>query len=115
MVRSAAMELAQAIRAIEPKLAPFVLVISNDPDEDPDLTKVDVADDAVLADISVPIAAVANTRTSRGRLAVGQLESAMDSLAPDAIVVAAPPMFAYGRDFSRTPTANLKMSPALFR
>ena len=49
-----AMELAQAIRAIEPKLAPFVLVISNDPDEDPDLTKVDVADDAVLADISVP-------------------------------------------------------------
>ncbi len=76
-----AMELAQAIRAIEPKLAPFVLVISNDPDEDPDLTKVDVADDAVLADISVPIAAVANTRTSRGRLAVGQLEAAMDSLA----------------------------------
>jgi len=76
-----AMELAQAIRAIEPKLAPFVLVISNDPDEDPDLTKVDVADDRVLADISVPIAAVANTRTSRGRLAVGQLEAAMDSVA----------------------------------
>src|SRR5262249_56241880 len=76
-----AMELAQAIRAVEPKLAPFVLVISNDPDEDPDLTKVDVADDRVLADISVPIAAVANTRTSRGRLAVGQLEAAMDSVA----------------------------------
>ena len=75
------MELAQALRALEPKLAPFVLVVSNDPDEDPDLTKVDVADDAVLADISVPIAAVANTRTSRGRLAVGQLESAMDSIA----------------------------------
>jgi hypothetical protein len=55
-------------------------VISNDPDEDPDLTKVDVADDRVLADISVPIAAVANTRTSRGRLAVGQLEAAMDSI-----------------------------------
>ena len=79
-----AMELAQAIRAIEPKLAPFVLVISNDPDEDPDLTKVDVADDAVLADVSVPIAAVVNTRTSRGRLAVGQLEAAMESVAePD--------------------------------
>ncbi|MGB6418596.1 MAG: hypothetical protein WBF50_18620, partial [Pseudolabrys sp.] len=79
-----AMELAQAIRAIEPKLAPFVLVISNDPDEDPDLTKVDLADDAVLADVSVPIAAVVNTRTSRGRLAVGQLEAAMESVAePD--------------------------------
>ncbi|MFZ1182228.1 MAG: hypothetical protein WA445_25015 [Pseudolabrys sp.] len=79
-----AMELAQAIRAIEPKLAPFALVISNDPDEDPDLTKVDVADDAVLADVSVPIAAVVNTRTSRGRLAVGQLEAAMESVAePD--------------------------------
>jgi hypothetical protein len=78
------MELAQAIRAIEPKLAPVVLVISNDPDEDPDLTKVDVADDAVLADVSVPIAAVVNTRTSRGRLAVGQLEAAMESVAePD--------------------------------
>jgi hypothetical protein len=70
-----AMELAQAIRAIEPKLAPFVLVISNDPDEDPDLTKVDVADDAVLAGVSVPIAAVVNTRTSRGRLAAGQTRS----------------------------------------
>jgi hypothetical protein len=76
-----AMELAQAIRAVEPKLRPFVLVISNDPDEDPDLTKADVADDAALAYVSVPITAVANTRTSRGRLAVGQLEAAMDSVA----------------------------------
>jgi hypothetical protein len=75
-----AMELAQAIHAVEPKLAPFVLVVSNDPDENPDLTKADVPDDAPLTDVSVPIEAVANTRTSRGRLAVGQLEAMMDSI-----------------------------------
>ena len=75
-----AMELAQAVQAIEPKLTPFVLVISNDPDENPDLTKVDVSDDAALAYLSIPIKAVANTRTSRGRLAVGQLEAAMGDI-----------------------------------
>lgn len=77
-----AMELAQAVHAIEPKLVPFVLVVSNDPDEDPDLTKFDVSDDAALAYLSIPIKAVANTRTSRGRLAVDQLEAAMDGIAP---------------------------------
>jgi hypothetical protein len=75
-----AMELAQAVHAIEPKLAPFVLVVSNDPDEDPDLTKVDVPDDVALTDLTVPISAVANTRTSRGRLAVDQLEAVMDGI-----------------------------------
>jgi hypothetical protein len=59
-----------------------VLVVSNDPDEDPDLTKFDVSDNAALAYLSIPIKAVANTRTSRGRLAVDQLEAAMDGIAP---------------------------------
>jgi hypothetical protein len=75
-----AMELAQAIHAVEPKLAPFVLVVSNDPEENPDLAKVDVPDDVALTDISIPIEAVVNTRTSRGRLAVGQLEAVMDGI-----------------------------------
>jgi hypothetical protein len=75
-----AMELAQAIHAIEPRLAPFVLVISNDPDEDPDVAKVDVPDDAALTDLTIPIQAFANTRTSRGRLAVDQLEEVMDGI-----------------------------------
>jgi hypothetical protein len=59
-----------------------VLVVSNDPDEDPDLTKFAVSDNAALAYLSIPIKAVANTRTSRGRLAVDQLEAAMDGIAP---------------------------------
>jgi hypothetical protein len=75
-----AMELAQAIHAIEPRLAPFVLVVSNDPDEDPDLTTVDAPDDAALTDLTIPIEAFANTRTSRGRLAVAQLEEVMDQI-----------------------------------
>src|SRR6185503_15339852 len=52
-------------------LAPFVLVVSNDLVEDSDLTKPDVPDDAVLTDLTIPLEAFANTRTSRGRLAGG--------------------------------------------
>jgi hypothetical protein len=92
-----AMELAAAIRAVEPALAPFVLVISNDPDDllDPaddavmDVQKyrqrqqqqkkrvVDVDDGEWLPDVSTPIATFANTRTARGILAVAQLRTAM--------------------------------------
>ena len=110
-----AMELAQAIRAIEPKLAPFVLVISNDPDEDPDLTKVDVADDAVAcrrfgpdrgrcqyADVARPACRRANSKrpwkVSQNRIAAVERH-----------------ISAYGRVFSRRPTVILKMCPALSR
>ncbi|HET7911917.1 MAG TPA: hypothetical protein VFL49_07790, partial [Pseudolabrys sp.] len=75
-----AMELAAAIHAIEPELAPFVLVISNDPDENPDLNRIDVPDNVFLTDVSIPLEAVENTRNGRGRLAVLELNAALDNL-----------------------------------
>ncbi|HET9715046.1 MAG TPA: hypothetical protein VFP60_02575 [Pseudolabrys sp.] len=75
-----AMELAVAIRAAQPGLSPFVLVISNDPDENPDLNRLEVPDSVLLTDVSIPIQAIANTRTGRGRLAVQQLNSVLDIL-----------------------------------
>jgi hypothetical protein len=77
-----AMELAVAIHAVEPKLSPFVLVVSNDPEESPDFRRADAPDDAALTDFSIPIEAVANIRTSRGRLAVAQLEATMGNMLP---------------------------------
>jgi len=74
-----AMELAVAINAVRPGLAPFVLIISNDPDENPIINKIDVPDAAFLTDISIPLQAIASARDGRGRLAVQQLESALDA------------------------------------
>jgi len=99
-----AMELAAAIRAVDPRLAPFVLVISNDPDDllDPaddavldvqkyqgklktqkEKRRVDVEDGEVLTDIVTPITTFANTRTARGILAVAQLRTAMFHALPN--------------------------------
>lgn len=75
-----AMELAVAIHAARPQLAPFVLVVSNDPDENPDLNRLEVPDTAFLTDVSIPIEAIANARTGRGRLAVLQLNAVLDLL-----------------------------------
>ena len=75
-----AMELAVAIHAARRELAPFVLVISNDPDENPDLNRIEVPDTVFLTDVSIPVEAIANTRTGRGRLAVLQLNSVLDLL-----------------------------------
>ena len=95
-----AMELAAAIRAVEPRLAPFVLVISNDPDDllDPaddavfageigvqkyqqrqqqQMKRIDVDDSELLTDFVTPITTFANTRTARGVLAVAQLRAAL--------------------------------------
>src|SRR5262245_12822038 len=73
-----AMELAVAINAVQPRLAPFVLIISNDPDENPIINKIDVPDAAFLTDVSIPLQAIASARDGRGRLAVQQLESVLD-------------------------------------
>ena len=77
-----ALELAQAIRAVESKLAPFVLVVSNDPDENPDLNPAEAPDAALLTDVFIPLEAVSNTRTARGRLAVAQLEAQLETAMP---------------------------------
>jgi hypothetical protein len=79
-----ALELAQAIHAIEPRLAPFVLTVSNDPDEDPDLYPLDAPDGTFLSDIVIPVETVMNARTGHGRLAKGQVEAVLDHLADPA-------------------------------
>jgi hypothetical protein len=76
-----AMEIAQAIRAIEPELAPFVLAVSNDPDSDPDINPLDAPESAFLSDIVIPIQAIASARTGHGRLAMGQVDAVLDHLA----------------------------------
>jgi hypothetical protein len=75
-----AMELAIAMHAIQPELAPFVLVISNDPDENPDLNRIEVPDTVFLTDVSIPLQAIATARDGRGRLAVLQLNAALDTM-----------------------------------
>jgi hypothetical protein len=76
-----ALELAQAVHAIRPELAPFVLAVSNDPDADPDLNPLDAPDAAFLSDIFIPIEAILSARTGHGRLALGQVEAVLDHLA----------------------------------
>jgi hypothetical protein len=98
-----AVELAQAIHAVEPKLAPFVLAVSNDPDEDPDLNPLDVPNGVFLSDIAVPVQAVMSARTSHGRLAMGQVEAILDHLAEpvcgaQTAHVRVWPQFAYTKD-----------------
>lgn len=75
-----ATELAVAIHALRPELAPFVLVVSNDPDENPDLNRIEVPDTVFLTDVSIPVQAIEATRTGRGRLAVQQLNAVLDLL-----------------------------------
>jgi hypothetical protein len=77
-----ALELAQAIRAVEPALAPFVLIVSNDPDENPELNPAEAPDAAPLTDVTIPLEAVTATRTARGRLAVAQLEAQLETTMP---------------------------------
>jgi hypothetical protein len=74
------LELAVAIHAVQPALAPFVLVISNDPDENPDLNRIDVPDNVFLTDASIPLEAVENTRNGRGRIAVLQINDTLNRL-----------------------------------
>jgi hypothetical protein len=76
-----ALELAQAIHAIRPKLAPFVLSISNDPDEDPELNPLDAPDGAFLSDITVPFEAIMSARSGHGRLAMRNVEAVLDHMA----------------------------------
>ena len=78
-----AFELAQAIHAVRPELKPFVLVISNDPDEPVDQQESPdkVSASGYLTDITSLVAAISNTRDARGSLAVAQLNDLSRSLA----------------------------------
>jgi predicted acylesterase/phospholipase RssA len=84
-----AFELAQAIHAVRPELKPFVLVISNDPDEpvDQEESPDKVSASGYLTDITSLFAAISNTRDARGSLAVAQLNDLSRSLATSACKV----------------------------
>jgi len=78
-----AMELAVAVNSVQRELAPFVLIISNDPDENPIINQIDVPDAVVLTDVSIPIQAIASARDGRGRLAVQELEETLTKCEED--------------------------------
>ena len=67
-----ALELANAIRAVDAKLAPFILIISNDPEiPTVDVLKApDAGEGEFLTDLSAPANTILNTRAARGTLAV---------------------------------------------
>jgi predicted acylesterase/phospholipase RssA len=71
----AAFELAQAIHAVNADLKPFVLVISNDPEEPVDMAASPDKAGATgyLTDVTSLFAALSHTRDARGSLAVAQL------------------------------------------
>lgn len=77
-----AVELARAMVTIDPALAPFVLVVSNDPGIPlPDNVQMPDADEAsFLTDLSGPVNAIMNSRTARGTLAADGVERAMQSI-----------------------------------
>jgi hypothetical protein len=71
-----ASELAQAVHAVSPELAPLVLVISNDPNEPVEIMSAEKAGaTSFLTDLSGIVYAVVNTRDARGMLAVDQLKT----------------------------------------
>jgi len=84
-----AFELAQAIHAVRPELKPFVLVISNDPDEPVDQQESPdkVSATGYLTDITSVLSAISHTREARGSLAVAQLNDLSRSLATSACKV----------------------------
>ncbi len=76
-----ALELAEAMVALEPQLAPFFLVISNDPESTALGNKAgvsgalvaDIPDAPFFTDITGPLATIGQVRSGRGRLAVADL------------------------------------------
>jgi len=86
-----ALEVATAIRAVEPGLVPFVLIISNDPEIPTDdvLKTPDAADGSFLTDVSAPASTIMNTRAARGTLALDAVANVLgdelnDQCAPNA-------------------------------
>lgn len=77
-----AVELARAMVAIDPALAPFILIVSNDPGIPlPDNVQMPDADEAsFVVDLSGPVSAIMNSRTARGTLAADGVERAMQSI-----------------------------------
>jgi hypothetical protein len=76
-----ARELAEAIRAVEPELTPFVLIISNDPD-DPVMIYNDPDDPVALNSDKSNLRAIKQRQTEDARAAINGAEPVTDLLAP---------------------------------
>jgi uncharacterized membrane protein len=107
-----AKELAVAVRAVAPQLVPFVLVISNDPD-DPlsvsddaapssdkqqlqqlraqqvEQTRASVDASEAVTDVVTPLTTIANARTAHGILGVDQLHATLHEAMPECPVLVA--------------------------
>jgi hypothetical protein len=74
-----AIELARAMQAVDGRLAPFILIISNDPEIplSDALATPDAGEAGLLPDVSAPLDATLNTRSARGTLAVERATTAL--------------------------------------
>ena len=74
-----AVELVRAMVAIDASLAPFILIVSNDPEIPlPDDVQAPNADEAsFLTDLSGPVNAIMNSRAARGTLAADGVDRAL--------------------------------------
>jgi hypothetical protein len=77
-----AIELVQAIRAVEPRLAPFVLILSNDPLEDPTVKLPQQQHIVLLPDLAIPLEALGSNRVAESRLALAHLEQQLETIMP---------------------------------
>src|SRR5947199_144782 len=75
-------------RAVPPKLAPFILIISNDPEiPTVDVLKApDAGEGELFTDLSAPAKTILNTRAARGTLAVEGVVTSLAQVLPDACV-----------------------------
>ncbi len=89
-----AKELALAVHAVQPRLAPLVLVISNDPNDQlgpgddavsdqPNAPRPPVGSGELVTDAAAPLTTFANARTAHGILGVDELRSTLRAAVPD--------------------------------
>jgi len=89
-----AKELALAVHAVQPQLAPLVIVISNDPNDplgpgddavpdQPNPPRPQVDGGEFITDATAPVTTFANARTAHGILGVDELRSTLRAAIPD--------------------------------
>jgi hypothetical protein len=73
-----ALEIATAIRAVDPDLVPFVLIISNDPEiPTEELKTPDAEEGEFLSDLSAPTKTILATRAARGTIALDAIATVL--------------------------------------
>lgn len=83
-------ELVAAIQAVEPKLVPFVIIVSNDPGIplDPNEMPQSAGAATFFSELATPVAAVTHARNARGNLGIAYLRAALRPQAAGACNVA---------------------------